>query len=104
LPFAVHLTDADKAYLDNLPLSARAKAHLTDFIDYALAKVDAAFRTDPDNRMGPNQSFFKRAFLLVDAWGDDRWHRIEFVVDDAHAGEGKLVVVFIDHQDGEWTW
>jgi hypothetical protein len=104
VPFEVHLTDADKAYLDNLPLSARAKARLADFIDYGLARVDVAFRTDPENRVGPNKSFFKRDFLLVDTWGDDRWHRIKFVVDDANASEGKLVVVYIDHQDGEWTW
>jgi hypothetical protein len=102
VPLEVHLTDADRAYLANLPLSARARAKLADFIDYALARVTDAFRTDPENRVGPNSSFFRRDFLIVDAWGDDRWHRIEFVVDDTHVADGRLLVVYIDHQDGEW--
>jgi hypothetical protein len=104
VPFEVHLTDADKAYLENLPLSAKAKARLTDFVAYGLVRVDGAFRADPENRVGPDGAFFKRDFFIVDGWGDDRWHRVEFVVDDAHASAGKLVVVYIDHQDGEWNW
>jgi hypothetical protein len=102
LPFELHLSGADRAYLDSLPLSAQAKARINDFIDYALVHVKDDFRTDPANRPDPSKPVFLRDFFVVDAWGDDRWHRIEFTVDDSQASQGKLVVVFIDHTDGEW--
>jgi hypothetical protein len=104
LPFQLHISAADKAYLDNLPLSPQAKARVKDFIDYGLVYIAADFRTDPANRPDPSKPFFVRDFLLVDFWGDDRWHRIEFTVDDSKSSDGKLVVVYVDHTDGEWSW
>ena len=102
MPFQLHLTDADRAYLDGLPLSPQAKARLKDFMQYGLARVKDDFRTDPANRPDSNKPLFVRDFFLVDAWGDDRWHRIEFTVDHSQVSQGKLVIVFIDHTDGEW--
>jgi hypothetical protein len=46
LPFLVHITDADRAYLAGLPLSDTARERVEDFIDYAIAGVDDAFRND----------------------------------------------------------
>jgi hypothetical protein len=104
LAYQLHLTDADKTYLEKLPLSPRARARLQDFVEYGLVNVTDNFRKDPENRPYADQPFFIRDFWIVDAWGDDRWHRVAFTVDDSHATAGKLAVVFVEHTDGEWTW
>jgi hypothetical protein len=104
LAFALHLAGANQAYLDNLPLSPNAKARLRDFMQYGLADVKDDFRTDPANRPYPNKPLFVRDFFIIDGWGDDHWHRIEFTIDDSQISQGKLIVVFIDHTDGEWNW
>jgi hypothetical protein len=104
LAFELHIRDEDQAYLDGLPLSGPAKAKLEDFIDYAIRKVASGFRNNPENRPSPDKSVFVLQFLLVDEWGDDRWHTIDFTVDDSQAAEGKLTIVFVDHADGGWAW
>jgi hypothetical protein len=104
LAFELHIKDEDQAYLDGLPLSGRAKAKLEDFIDYAIRKVISGFRNNPENRPNSGKPVFVLQFFIVDAWGDDRWHTIDFTVDDSQAADGKLVVVFVDHADGEWVW
>jgi hypothetical protein len=98
LAFVVQLTDADRAYLAGLPLSDRAKAQVEDFIDYAIAQVDDAFRQDPANRTQPNPDYFQTHLLLFDAWGDRCFHRLDFVVNDVNASYGVLLVVYVDHQ------
>jgi hypothetical protein len=103
LAFELHIRDEDQAYLDGLPLSGRAKAKLEDFIDYAIRKVPSGFRNNPENRPSPDKLVFVLQFFLVDAWGDDRWHTIDFTVDDSQAADGKLAVVFVDHAEGEWV-
>jgi hypothetical protein len=45
--YAVHIVDADRAYLDGLPLTARAQAKVADFIDYGIAQVEDHYRKDP---------------------------------------------------------
>jgi hypothetical protein len=97
LAFHVHISDADRAYLDNLPLSDRAKERVEDFIDYAIANIDDASRADPANRVAPGHACFTRRLLLWDFWGDRRCHVIDFVVDDANSPFGVLLVVFVEH-------
>lgn len=100
LPFIVHITDADRAYLDNLPLSDRAKGKVEDFIDYAIAQVDDASRLDPERRPWPNLPFFQTELLLMDSdtSGKKSFHKITFTVKDAAAPYGVLVIVLIDHE------
>lgn len=98
MPYLVHLSGDDRAYLSGLPLSDSAKERVEDFIDYGIANVDDAFRNDPVNRPYPGQPYFERSFLLRDRWGDGRFHRLDFYVNDAHAPHGVPVVVYVDHQ------
>jgi hypothetical protein len=55
LSYIVHISDADRAYLDNLPLSEDAKERVAGFIEYAIADVDDTFRNDPANRPDPGK-------------------------------------------------
>jgi hypothetical protein len=98
LPYFVHITDADRAYLAGLPLSDTAKEAVGDFIDYAIARVDDAFRNDPANRTQPDARYFHRDLLLRDKWGDGQFHRVDFFVNDQHAANGVLIIVYVDHQ------
>ncbi len=98
MPYFVHITDADRAYLNSLPLSDKAKERVEDFIEYAIAQVDDAFRNDPANRTRPDTGYFHTDLLLFDVWGDGQLHRINFVVDDEYAPIGVLIVVYVDHQ------
>jgi hypothetical protein len=98
LPFHVHFTDDDRACLAGLPLSDRAKEKVEEFIEYAIANVDDVFRQDPANRTHPNPAYFQRHLLIYDVWGDRRFHRIDFVLNDANAAYGVLIVVYVDHQ------
>ena len=98
--YHVHLTDDVLTYLYTLPLSTQAKKRLDDCIDYAIAKVDDAFRMDPANRPSANHPCFMRDFIIADAGADGEItaHKITFVVSDARAAVGVLQVVFVDHQ------
>ena len=98
LSYFVHLSSADRAYLDSLPLSDDAKESVEDFIDYAIAGVDDAFRNDPANRPYPGKPYFVIQLLLLDKTGDGRIHAVRFLVNDAGASSGVLVVVYVDHQ------
>lgn len=92
------LEDRDQAYLEGLSLSDEAKGRLDDFISYAIANVDDSVRNDPANRPFPNASIFQLAFLILDGWGDGRYHKITFVISDEHAAVGVLLIVFVDHE------
>jgi hypothetical protein len=94
--YQVQIPDPVRAYLNGLPLSDTAKGRVEDFIDYALAQVDDAFRTDPANRTQPNTAYFQRVLILHDVWGDGRYHHILFVVNDSWAACGVLILVFVD--------
>ncbi len=96
--YIVHISDADRAYLDNLPLSDEAKQRVEDFIDYAIANVDDAFRNEPTNRTGLGLPYFETQLILLDIWGDGSLHTVRFIVKDSSASSGVLVVVYVDHQ------
>jgi hypothetical protein len=98
LSYLVHSSDADRAYLANLPLSDEAKEAVEDFIGYAIADVDDAFRNDPANRPYPGQPYFETRLLLLDRGGDGRLHVVHFIVNDAGAPSGVLLVVYVEHQ------
>lgn len=98
MAYFVHVEDRDQAYLDRLSLSEEAKRRLDDFIDYAIVNVDDSFRNDPVNRPFPNASIFQLDFLILDSWGDGRFHKIAFYVNDEHAAVGVLLIVFVDQE------
>ena len=56
LAFHVHIADADRAYLEDLPLSLQAKERLNQFVEEFVANVTDEFRLDPNNRPGPNSA------------------------------------------------
>ena len=93
MPYQVHLSDADRAYLAGLPLSAAGKKKVEDFIDDGIAQIDEAARNDPSNRLGPNLPYFQRQFLL---WDGGRCHALRFVVNDSNVSYGVLLIVYVD--------
>ncbi len=98
MAYFVHIEGRDQAYLDGLPLSEEAKKRLDDFIDYAIANVGDSVRNDPANRPLANGRIFLLDFFILDSWGDGRFHRISFYVNDEHAAVGVLLIVFVDHE------
>jgi len=98
LPYWVHISDVDRAYLNNLPLSDTAKKRVEDFVEYAIAQVDDAFRNDPANRTQSDPSYLQMQLLLFDKWGDRRFHRLDFFINDGNASQGALLVVYVDHE------
>ena len=44
MAYLIHLSDADRDYLQHVPMSETAKGKVTDFIAYGIANVDDAFR------------------------------------------------------------
>jgi hypothetical protein len=42
MAYKVHITDADRDYLNNLPLSEGAKQKVEDLIEYGIAQLPAA--------------------------------------------------------------
>jgi hypothetical protein len=96
LPFQLHISDAEQAYLDGLPLSPEAKERLRRFIDQTIADIPDAFRLDPENRPKADSPYFLVQHLLLDRWGDGGIHRIDFHIRDDKAEYGVLLVVFID--------
>jgi hypothetical protein len=97
LPFHIHLPDSEQAYLDNLPLSATAKERLNQFIGDFIANVSDEFRADPINRRGPNPHYFVVQHVLLDVWGDNAVHTVDFHIQDDRAEFGVLLIGFIDH-------
>jgi hypothetical protein len=100
LAYTIHISEADQRYLDNLPISEKAKEKVFDFIDYAIANVDESYRVDPANRMGLNSAYFQRDFLLLDTDSSENnvFHRINFIIKDDAAAFGVLLIVFVDRQ------
>ncbi len=100
----MYLNENDEAYIKQLSLSQQAIARVLDFVAHDLGNANDDIRTDPANRLDPNKPFYRCDFSLVDCWGDERFHRIEFVIDDSEAFQGRLAVVFVQHTDSEWNW
>ncbi|HTU18973.1 MAG TPA: hypothetical protein VMG10_13010 [Gemmataceae bacterium] len=99
MAYSMMITDADRDYLDQLPLSPTARGRVEDFIDYAIANVTDAFRNDPGNRPRTNAPYFQVDFFILDTWGDGCYHKITFIVSDEHATAGVLAIVYVDHVD-----
>ena len=97
MPFQVHISDADQAYLDGLQLSSEAKGRIDQFIEQVIGDISDDFRLDPENRPKPDSPYFLVEYLILDRWGDGRMHRIDFHVRDDKAPYGVLLLVFIDH-------
>jgi hypothetical protein len=98
LAYWLEIPDSEQAYLDGLPLFDSAKERIREFIGYALADVDDAFRLDPANRTHPDTRYFLRQLLLWDVSGDRRVHRLDFYVNDENADQGVLILVYVDCQ------
>jgi hypothetical protein len=101
LAFDIQITDTDQAYLDGLPLSPQAQRSVQDFLQHELANIKDEWRADPSRRPYPGTSLFVLDFCLLDYWGDERWHQIQFVVDDSRAEMGVLAIVYVDHVDSK---
>jgi hypothetical protein len=97
LPYQLDIPDAERAYLDNLPLSPEAKERVNRFVDQFIADVPDEFRLAPENRPNPNSPYFVLQYLISDRWGDGRIHRLDFHIRDDKAPFGVLFIVFVDH-------
>jgi hypothetical protein len=95
LPFHVHISDREQAYLDNLPLSSQAKENIKRFVEEFFAEVTDEFRLDPQNRPFPN--LFLTRYVILDYWGDRGMHTIDFYVQDDKITYGILLIVYIEH-------
>jgi hypothetical protein len=101
LAFHIHFRDAaEQAYYDNLPLSQRAKESLDRFVEQELANVAPEFRLDPNNRPDPSKPCFLMQRLLLDFWGNRRFHTIDFYIRDDAAAFGVLVIAHVEHRQG----
>jgi hypothetical protein len=97
LPYQVDISDADRAYLDGLPLSPEARERIDRFVEQFIANVPDEFRLDPANRPDPGLPYFRVQHILLDVWGDHRVHTVDFHIRDDGAPFGVLLIVFIDH-------
>jgi hypothetical protein len=97
LPYQVDIPDAERAYLDGLPLSDEAKERINRFIEQVIADIPDAFRLSPENRLGPDSPYFLVRHLILDRWGDGQMHTLDFHVRDDTARFGVLLIVFVDH-------
>lgn len=101
MSYHIHIPDAEREYLDNLPLSPEAKERVRRFAEQFIANVPDAFRLDPENRPTLNAPHFKVQHIIWDRWGDGRVHAIDFHIRDDKAELGVLLIVFIDHVSGQ---
>ena len=97
MPFLLHISDHERAYLDGLPLSPEAKQSLNRFMLEFIANITDEFRLNPENRVTPGSPYFRVQYLMRDKSGDGGLHSIDFIVRDDQAAFGVLLVVFIDH-------
>ncbi|HZY89928.1 MAG TPA: hypothetical protein VFE78_34215 [Gemmataceae bacterium] len=97
MSYQVDVPDAERAYLDGLPLSPEAKQRVNRFIEQVLADIPDTFRLNHENRLGPGSPYFLARYLLLDRWGDGHMHTLDFHVRDDMAKFGVLLIVFIDH-------
>jgi hypothetical protein len=97
LSFHLDIPDAERAYLDSLPLSPEANERVRRFVEQFIAHVPDEFRLDPENRPHPDAPYFLVQYLLLDRWGDGRLHTLDFHIRDDSAQFGVLLIVYIDH-------
>ena len=97
MSFLVHISDADRAYLDGLAVSPEAKERINSFVVENIANVSDQFRLDPENRPATGSPYFLMQYLIWDKWGDRKIHLIGFHIKDHAAASGVLLIVFVDH-------
>lgn len=97
MSFHLHISEAERAYLDRLPLSPEAKERISQFVEQFVANVPDEFRLNPENRLKPDGPFFLVQYIVLDRSGDGRMHTIDFHIRDDKAEFGILLIVFIDH-------
>jgi hypothetical protein len=102
MPFFLHITDADRAYIDSMPLSPQAWQRVEDFIETGIMGIEDGFRLDPANRPGgPGEPLFEVRQVLCDVWGDRHVCVIRYVVAGtrrvAEAVFGVLTLVYVEH-------
>ena len=96
MPFDIHLPDGERAYLDGLSLSLEAKERIALLIEQFIANLSDEFRQDPLNRPGPDPRYLLVRHILWDREGDDRFHTVDFYINDDSAAYGVLLIVYID--------
>ncbi len=98
MPFEIYIPEAERAYLDGLPLSSEAKDRINRFIEQHVANASDGFRLDPENRPRPDSPYFVIRHVILDRWGDGRMHTVDFHIRDDAVRYGVLAIVFIDHR------
>ena len=100
MSYHLQISERDRTYLDGLPLSNAAREKIDDFIEYAIEQVDDGLRTNPENRPKANTPFFERVLLLMDedVAGNRSFHTLRFVINDAKAAFGVLILAYVEHQ------
>jgi hypothetical protein len=96
LAYDIHLPEREQAYLNGLPLSPQGKEIVNRFIEQFIGNVSAEFRVDPANRPYPDAPIFRVHHILLDRWGDNRLHSVDFYIQDDKAAFGVLLIVFIE--------
>lgn len=94
--YFVHITEADSAYLDALPLSSEARQRLRRLLIETIASTPDEIRLDPASRDPNGGPYFWRDMLILDQWGDQRSHILQAVISDAAAAFGVLQVVYLE--------
>ncbi len=97
MAYFVDITEDDERYLDSLPLSKEARNRIQNFLVNTIGNVADAIRNDPGNRHEGSDQYFWSQFVILDAWGDNRSHRIDVIINDAAAAHGVLRIVYIEH-------
>lgn len=98
MAFHLDIPDAEREYLDKLPLSPQAREAVKQFVEQTIANISDTFRLDPENRPDPSKPCFRITHLVWDLWGDRRVHTIDFYLKDADARYGVLLLAFTDHR------
>ncbi len=100
MPYTLQLTEDVRTYLWHLPgLSRAGRLVLWGGVFDGLRQYADTYRANPALRLAPNSPRFRcqRVFRDPDT---GRLHSLRFVVNDASAAYGVLVVEFVEHQAG----
>jgi hypothetical protein len=98
--YDIFVSEKDEAYLENLPLSARAKEKVKRFITGPIANISDEGRFNSENRPDASKPCFKMSLFLLDFWGDRHAHTLEFHIRDDTAQFGVLVLAYVEHRVG----
>lgn len=96
MSYLIYLDDADRAYLDGLPLSTAARGRLEQFLLTDLGHLPDSFRNEPANRPQPGQPIFLVRHHFPDPEGDGRHHSLDIYLSDKDAAMGVWKIVFLE--------